>query len=189
MTQITLGELLQDPEYKKYFLTVPKLPEHYKGTKPWRLYLLVKGTKVWRTKRFETYKEAVLAYKKYRNKLDDAVINCPGLGFRPPLKTVKLKRPDFVRGKEVPALRTQIWRPKLDSSHDAHTWCSYCRRPTVWKFLAGRLKTAHGNNVITDYRRRCTICSATEEIVNVKHPEKEQGWDSSRATIYPIINK
>ena len=191
MTQITIRELLKDEEYKKYFLTVPRLPEHYKGTKPWKLLVRLKGESKWRAKRFETYKEAVIALKKYLPKAEDVVINCPPLGFRPPLKNVRLKgQYSLVRGKKVPVFRTVIWKPKLEDDHGRHTWCSYCRRPTIFKVLAARIHTINGDAaLLSEPRLRCTICSSSETIVNIKNPEKEQAWDSSAPALYEIYRK
>lgn len=190
LNQVSLIELLRDPEYKKYFMKVPKLPPHYKGTKPWKLYVLLKGQQVWKTKRFETYAEAYNQLKRLLPKVVDAAINCPALGFRPPIKSVKLKgKTEMVRGKAQPVFRSLIWRPELDSSMDRHEWCPYCRRPTVFKTLASRLHTGNSTVIITDPKFRCTICSASEVIVNLKHPEKEQAWDTNRPTLYQITNK
>lgn len=188
--QIGIIELLRDPEYKKYFMTVPKLPPHYAGSKPWRLYVLLKGQQVWKMKRFETYKEAFKAFKKLLPKIADAAINCAALTFRPPIKSVKLKgKTEVVRGKTQPVFRSLIWRPQLDADLERHEWCSYCRRPTVFKVLSSRLHTGNGHVMITDPKLRCTICSASEDIINLKHPEKEQAWDSTAPTLYTITTK
>lgn len=188
--QITIRELLRDEEYKKYFLTVPKLPAHYKGSKPWKLYILLKGSKVWKTKRFETYGDAVRAFKKLAPKMEDAAINCPALGFRPPIKPVKLKgKFDIVRGKKQVALRSRIWHPKLEADHERHEWCPYCRRPTVFKVLVARVRALHGSDMLSEPRYRCTICSASDVIVNLKNPEKEQAWDTNRAQLHEIYKK
>lgn len=191
MSQLTIRDLLKDEEYKKYFLTVPKLPDHYKGTKPWKVLVKLKGSSQWRAKRVETYKEAVILLKKYLPKADDVVINCPALPFRPPIKNVRLKGQfDLVRGKKTPAFRSVIWKPKLHSDHDRHYWCSYCRRPTVFKVLAARLHTINGGvPLITEPKLRCTICHSSENIVNIKHPEKEQAWDINKPPLYRIPRK
>lgn len=190
MTQITIRELLKDEQYKKFFLTVPQLPPHYKGTKPWKLMVQLKGQQGWKAKRYETYKEAVIALKKFLPKANDIVINCPALGFRPPIKNVRFKgQYNTVRGKKVPVFRSVIWRPALDEDHSAHVWCPYCRRPTVFKTLAARLHTTSGGTVITDPKFRCSLCSASETLVNLKHPEKEQAWDTNKPEIYEIYRK
>lgn len=185
MTQITIRELLKDAEYAKYFRQVPVLPDHYRSeSKPWCLYVQLKGTKTWKKKRYGTYAEAYKGLKKILPLAYDAAINCPGLGFRPPIKTVKPKG-----ATDRSQLRSMIWRPALGDDHAPHHWCSYCRRPTVWKVLAARLKTYSGSTLFTEPRLRCTICSSSEVIVNLKHPEKEQGWDVNRPVLYPIITK
>lgn len=190
MSQITIRELLKDEQYKKYFLTVPKLPDHYKGNKPWKLLVQLKGQTTWKAKRYETYKEAVIALKKFLPKANDIVINCPALSFRPPIKNVRLKgKTELIRGKRVQVYRSVIWRPTLDDGHDRHTWCPYCRRPTVFKVLAARLRTTNGSILITEPRLRCSICSASETIIHLKYPEKEQGWDTNKPTIYEIHSR
>lgn len=179
--QITIFELLKDPEYKKYFAQVPKLPNHYTADiLPWKLFVQMKDTHQWKQKRYGTYAEAYRALKKLLPKIEDAAINCPGLGFRPPIKTVRPKG-----STDAKQFRSKIWRPALDTDHAPHQWCSYCRRPTVWKVLAARLKTFSGNVMITEPRFRCTICSSSEVVVNTKHPEKEQAWDVNRPKLYP----
>ena len=190
MSQLTIKELLKDEQYKKYILTVPKLPPHYKGTKPWKLYVKLKGKDKWQAKRFETYKEMFIAFKKLLPKIEDAAFNCPALSFRPPIKNVRLKgQYTLVRGKKQPVFRSIIWRPKLDADHDKHTWCSYCRRPTIFKVLASRLATVNGGSIVTDPKLRCSICGASEELVNMKHPEKEQAWDTNKPALYDIYRK
>ena len=185
--QITIKELLKDEQYKKYFLTVPQLPSHYEGTKPWKLYVKLKGETNWKAKRYETYKEAVEAYKRLLPKIEDAAINCPALAFRPPIRNVRLKgKFKTVRGQRVPEFRSLIWHPKLDADHEKHTWCSYCRRPTVFKVLAARIKSLNNKVILSDPKLRCTICNASEDLVNTKHPEREQAWDTNRPTMYEI---
>lgn len=190
MSQITLWELLKDEDYRKFFRQVPKLPEHYKGHKPWKLYILLKGHTNWKAKRYETYAEAVAALKKFRPKAIDAAINNPALGFRPPIKNVRLKgKTDKVQGKATTAFRSIIWRPKLEADHEAHIWCPYCRRPTVFKVLAARFKTTNGSTLVTEPKLRCSICSVSDELVNIKNPEKEQAWDTAKPPLYEIYRK
>ena len=189
MTQITIRELLKDEEYKKYLLTKPTLPPHYEGTKPWKLYVKLKGQPNWRAKRYATYKEMIVAFKKLLPKIEDAALNCPALNFRPPIKNVRLKgKYDIVRNKKVPAFRSVVWRPKLDADHDQHHWCSYCRRPTVFKILAARLHTKNGV-LLSEPKMRCSICSSSEDIVNLKNPHKEQAWDPTRPDLYQLYRK
>lgn len=191
MTQITIKELLKDEQFKKYFLTTPQLPDHYRGSKPWKLFVKLKGKDRWQAKRFETYKEAAVAFKKLLPKLEDAAINSPALGFRPPIRNVRLKgQSTTIRGQQSPVYRSVVWRPSLDADHETHYWCPYCRRPTVFRVLATRLHTIdHKSSFLSAPRLRCTICMASDELVNIKHPEREQAWDLNKPPLYEIYRK
>lgn len=186
-TMITLEELLQDEDYKKFFLTVPKLPQHYRGTEPWKLMILKEGEQQWRTKKFRTYTEAFKALKKLRPTIKDGLINCPGLDWQPPLKRYKVKG-SFVRvgRKQVPEIRVVAWKPMIEADLPAHNWCPYCRRPTVFGYFevhpamtkqrVGRI----GANVDPTLLR-CGICGASEQLVNLRQPLNHQNWDPNRA--------
>lgn len=185
---ITLRELLQDSAYKQYFLKVPKLPGHYTPESlPWKLMILKVGEKQWRVKKFGTYPEAFEAVKKLLKNPDifDMVINCPGLDWQPPIRVFKAK----VKGKldknnnPVIVTRAQVWKPKIDSDMQPHNWCPYCRRPTVFKYFEThpsmtKQRVGRRGSGVDPTLLRCTICGASERLVDLRHPTNQQNWDT-----------
>lgn len=186
-TMITLEELLQDEDYKKFFLTVPKLPPHYRGTLPWKLMILKEGETQWRTKRFATYTEAFKALKKLRPNIKDGLINCPGLDWQPPIKRYRVKgRTVRVGRKQVPMIRLVAWKAPIPAELPQHHWCPYCRRPTVFTYfevhpaMTKQRVGGMGANVDPTLLR-CGICGASEQLVNLRDPLNHQNWDTNRA--------
>jgi len=167
---LTIHELLKDPAYRAYFLRVPALPAHYtEEKKPWKLYVQLKADpRVWRSKRFGTYAAAFAYFKKNREKIYDAAINCPAMQHQPPNKIVKVKGKLF-KGK--PVTRMIVWKPKMPiDEFEDHFWCGFCRRPTVFR----RVTTHHalplsklGGLPIDPELMRCVICGASENIVKI----------------------
>jgi len=187
---ITLRELLEDEWYKKYFLAIPKLPPHIrKASLPWKLMVLREGETQWRTRRFGTYREAFMALKKVLPHVKDAVINCPGYDWQPPMRQVRVKNKfDIVRGKKVPMIRTIVWKPQLDGDMPIHYWCPYCRRPTVfsyfeWHPAMTKQRTGGVGPMVDPTLLRCGICGASESLVNLRHPATHQGWDTNRMKV------
>lgn len=180
---ITIQELLRDPQYRKYFTTVPQLPSHYTPDhKPWKLIVMKKGESIWRTKRMGTYEEAFTGLKKMLPIIDNGAINCPALGFMPPTRTVRLKGKFDKKGKQI--TRTTLWTPKIEGDMEQHHWCAHCRRPTVFKVAMVKPKRHHGYFVPAgEPVLRCGICGASERIVNLRRPETEQRWDRNRAVV------
>lgn len=186
VNQITLDELLEDEEYKQYFLKVPKLPAHYRGKQPWKLMILKKGETQWRVKRFDLYSDAFKMLKKLRPTLQDAAINCPGLDWQPPVKRFRVKG-KYVRinRKETPMIRTQVWKASIPSDLPEHHWCPYCRRPTVFSYFTvhpsmTRQRVGNMGANVDPTKLRCTICGASETIVNLRDSLNHQNWDPSR---------
>lgn len=182
---ITIRELLRDPTYKKYFMSVPKLPEHYTpDSLPWRLMIQKPGETQWRSKRFGTYREAFDAFKRLLPTIHNAAINCPPLHFMPPVKTVKLK--GKTDGKGRPILKTIVWKPAIDAELEKHYWCPFCRRPTVFRMaIAPKRRSKSGHILVaSEPSMRCMICGASENIVDLRHPERHQNWDVNRPKVY-----
>lgn len=180
---ITLKELLRDPQYRTYFSKVPKLPAHYKPeNKPWKLMILKPGEKAWRTKRFGTYSEAFAALKKMLPVIEDATINCPALGFMPPIKTVRLKGKTDKKGK--PVLRTIVWKPQLTDDMETHYWCPYCRRPSIFKIATIAPRMRNGYVLPSpEPKMRCSICGASDTLIDLRNPTNTQQWDINRPKI------
>jgi hypothetical protein len=183
---ITIKELLRDPQYREYFTKVPKLPDHYTpDMEPWRLLVQLNGDPKWKSKRFGTYKEAFQGFKKLLPKLNNAAINCPGLGFMPPIRNVRLKGKLDQKGQPIP--RTIVWRPKLEMDMAAHHWCAHCRRPTIFVDKGMGAKMLNGLRMpATRVAFRCSICGASSDIQDVRHPERNQTWDLNRPRVFEL---
>lgn len=180
---ITIRELLSDPEYKKYFITVPQLPGHYTpDVLPWRLILQLKGDTHWKSKRFGTYQEAFRGFKTVLPKIQDAAINCPGLNFVPPMRTVRVKNKFIVvKGVQKPLVKTIVWKPRLEADHEPHQWCGFCRRPTIFVNKGMGARMLNGFRLPpTQVAYRCGLCGASEGIMDIRHPERNQAWDVNR---------
>jgi hypothetical protein len=179
---ITLPELLDDPKYKAFFLKVPKTLKPLPGQKPWRVFIQQRTDGPWAKKEYERYADAFATIRKYLKdgRLHDGAIQSRGIAFGPPERTVKVVkngRPVYhlragkkVLGSDglpIQVTRTILWRPKLEASEETHTWCTYCRRPTVFRwFLSHHAVKASGLHGMVDVSdRRCTICGAREDYV------------------------
>lgn len=188
---ITLSELLKDPTYKQFFLKIPQLPAHYTPTSmPWKLMVLKAGEEQWRTKRFGTYKEAFLALKKVLPNSYDALINCPGLTWQPPIRIFKgrVKGKFDANGKPIIVTRAEVWKPQIMADMATHYWCPYCRRPTKFGYYNNHLsmtKARVGNrgSAVDPTLLRCAICGASEMLVNLRHPANHQNWDLKRVNV------
>jgi hypothetical protein len=172
---ITLPELLKDKEYRKFFTTVPKSLVPAPGKKPWRLLVQRKAGGPWARKDFEKYADAFRALVPYlsERRCYDAAIVSRGIAYSPPERIVKVtKGGKSVRIKDgqgnlVQKTAIVHWRPKLPVTEEAHRWCTYCRRPTVFRWF----KTHHAfrntslEGIFDPSAKRCTICGAREEFV------------------------
>lgn len=184
--QITIRELLRDPQYRAYFTKKPLIPDHYTPeVKPWKLMVMKKGETIWRAKRFGTYKEAFQGFKILLPKLHDAAINCPGLDFMPPVRNVKVKGRTDAKGR--PIVRTLVWKPQLAPDMGAHYWCGHCRRPAVFVNKAMSPRMLNGLKLpASKVAFRCSICGASEEIMDIRRPETNQRWDTNRPRIFEV---
>lgn len=183
---ITLRELLDDPIYKAYFTKIPKIPSHIQGL-PWKLMILKPQETQWRTKRFATYPEAFKALKKVLPVAADATINCPPLDWQPPIRLARVKGKVHETGrlKGQPIMRAVVWKPQISGDLAAHHWCPYCRRPTVFQYYSihpAMTKQRIGaiGAAVDPTFLRCGICGASEMLVNLRHPERHQRWDTNR---------
>lgn len=152
---ITIHELLDDPVYKKYFCTVPKLPDVPRIAPPWRLYAKVEG-KGWAKRDFPSYQGAFRAFGKLRPGLLDAAIVCLPMLLDPPTKVVKIKG-KYVNGVQV--TKEILWQPKLEGHEQDHHWCGRCRRPTTFGYFTKHHAFRGENARLMDPSvRRCVIC-------------------------------
>lgn len=165
---MTINELLEDQQFKKYFLTVPKLPPVPRTSPPWRLYVKDHDG-LWRKRDFDKYSEAVKLFARLRSagKVQDAAVTCRPVAFGPPTRTVKLTKngkPLMVktsRGAMIQATKdiNWSWAKLLSGDDESHNWCPYCRRPTIFTWFSQHhaIVGAHRSYMDTS-ARRCTIC-------------------------------
>lgn len=191
LEMITIRELLRDPQFRKFFTSVPELPEHYTPDRmPWRLLVMKKGEDKWRGKRFGTYQEAFAGFKTMLPKIDNAAINCPALSFMPPIRNLRVKG-KMVKGpggKLKPFIVTKIWRPQIEADMEQHHWCPHCRRPTVFHYSASKQRVINGFvQPPSEPALHCMICGASERIIDLRAPYKgAQLWDPNRPKIYNV---
>jgi len=184
MSMITIRELLKDEQYKAFFTKVPVLPAHYTPENlPWKLMVRMKGQSKWKAKRYGTYREAFAALKRLMPKIDDAAINCPALGFMPPVKTYRLKGKTTGKGK--PVLTTRMWKAPIEADMEPHYWCPHCRRPTVFRSAVLPAKILGTYTLpASELAMRCSICGASERVVDLRNPLTAQKWDPNRPKVH-----
>lgn len=164
---ITIVELLKDPVYKQFFLSVPKI------NGPFRLYLQLDNDRRWRAKDFSKYSDAFKLFKKLHQegRVHDAAICSKKQGGQPPMRTVKVRNSYTInsRGEKVQVTRRVVWEPQLDMNDpDFHRWCPYCRRPTAFKYFAKHHALNHlvAKGITIDSEiRRCVICGSSERLI------------------------
>lgn len=176
---ITLIELLEDPVYKAFLLKQPQIPKTAKAnpsSPPWRLWVLLHGEFRWRKRDFDTYTEAFNFLKKKlkTGKIKDAAIHCKRVAFPPPIRLAKIKG-KFIKGSDGKlrqATKYVEWTVKLPAEEpEAHRWCPYCRRPTVFKYYTRHhaLDSIQGKGIMVDPSvKRCCICGSSERIVSYR---------------------
>lgn len=186
---ITLRELLRDPTYRDYFKQIPELPPHYSpDTLPWKLLILKEGETAWRSKRYPTYRDAFDGLKKILPVSTNAAINCPALGFMPPIKNFKVKGKFVGSGtRRKPLIITKVWTPRIEADMESHSWCPHCRRPTIFRLATLKRPDKNGYAAVSgEAVDRCIICGASERIVDLRHPTNHQKWDENRPRVHVI---
>jgi hypothetical protein len=159
---LTIHELLEDKAYKEFFLKAPVMPTIYRQQQllPWRVYIQRQIDGPWAKKDLPTYGQAFALFKRYRPDIHDAAIVSRAVAFPPPHRLVRIKGVYVVnrRGIKTQKIKLVVWKPSLPAEEQAHHWCSYCRRPTVFAYF--RIHHAFGKEVDfgADTVRRCTIC-------------------------------
>lgn len=130
----SIYELLDDPIYRRYAKTIPRLPRNLQHGQPWQVWALTRGD-TWKTGKFATYPEAwaVLAKNvKARTIKDGAIVS-----------------------------RRYIHQPPVGLVWDIrYTWCGRCRRPSHFEHATRR--THHALRSLSvlavDDTRRCIYC-------------------------------
>lgn len=184
---ITIHELLKDKEYREFFLKTPVLPDHYgPENKPWKLIILKRGETQWRSKRFGTYKEAFTGLKTMLPSIINGAINCPPLDFMPPVKNFRVKDKFVGNGHlRKPLIVSRVWKPRITDDMGEHNWCTYCRRPSIFRYAMLSRSTAGYAPIAGEPEIRCIICGASSRLVNLRHPEQSaQKWDPTRPRLY-----
>lgn len=167
---ITLPELLEDKRYEKYFSTTPSVGA---STANWRIYVQRKADGPWRRKDFQHYDDA---YKRITREIDrglhDGAIQSRGIAYAPPQRIVRVTRggkPVMVKTPRGPEPKTAvvIWKPKLHAEDEPHMWCTYCRRPTVFRWFTSHhaLRNSPVAGIHDPADRRCTICGGREDFI------------------------
>lgn len=157
---LTIHELLEDKQYREFFLKPPPMPPVYRQQqlKPWRVYIQRETDGPWAKKDLPNYVEAFKLFKKFRPEIHDASIMSRAIAFPPPHRLVRIKGVYVEhRGKKVQKTKLVVWKPQLPMEETTHHWCSYCRRPTVFRYFSRH--HAFGKDMpITQEGLRCTIC-------------------------------
>lgn len=164
---ITLPELLKDSRYRSFFSTVPKQGP---SSHNWRIYVQRRADGPWAKKDFSDYREAFrrIAKELKEGRLHDGTIQSRGIAYAPPeriVRVTKAGRPVMVGAIQKTAV--VVWRPKLEAHDEEHVWCTYCRRPTVFRWFANHhsLRNSPVAGCIDPTDRRCTICGGREEFI------------------------
>lgn len=202
---ITLPELLEDARYRKFFQTPPKMLKPLPGQLPWRVLVQRKSGGPWAKKEVATYADAFRIIRNTRRAgtLHDGTIQSRGIPFGPPQRIVKVtkggrpvyhlkdgKRVLDADGRPIQVTRTVDWdwRPLLPATEDAHDWCTYCRRPTVFRWFRSHhaLRTAGLQGLADPSDRRCSICGAREAFVRTSRiGARPPGYDPTAYLLKP----
>jgi|SRR5690606_1906910 len=153
-TQITLRELLKDPNYRAWFTKIPKLRVVH-HTPPWRLYAQREEGGKWARKDYRTYPEAYNAVRSRLQEFHDLIIHCKPQAFPPPIIEFQGRK---------------FYLPPPPG----HLWCVYCRRPTVFGFFSKH--HAMPGRPIPDYDLRCGGCGARH--AGMKPYKSKLDWET-----------
>lgn len=164
---LTIHELLEDAQYKRFFLTRPVMPKAPRIAPPWRLYVQLEANKAWRKKDCWDYAEAVRGFAKLRRQgLHDAAITCRPIAWNPPSRIVRVKGKFHknAKGDLIQVTREVFWRAAVPADEDAHGWCPYCRRPVVFQpFANHHALSGEYKHMMDPMAPRCTICGIRRE--------------------------
>lgn len=179
---ITLVELLEDAKYKAFFTTPPKMLKPLPGQKPWRAMVQRRAGGPWAKKEYETYADAFRTIKDNlrAGTLYDGAIQSRSIPFGPPRRIAKVTRGGKPvwhtrngkivldsSGQRIQKTVVVLWKPKLEAADETHDWCTYCRRPTVFRWFKSHhaLRAAGLQELVDPTDRRCSICAAREDFI------------------------
>lgn len=167
---ITMSELIEDKVYRRFLETKPVIPPIARSKRlqispPWTVYVQREADGSWGKKDFWKYSEAFNFMRKaLRLGVHDAAINCKRVAFRPPNRFARIRGKYIVGSDGIRRQATKAvpWQPRLGPGQPDHTWCPYCRRPTVFKYY--RRHKAIKLAFIDSSVRRCCICGCSERL-------------------------
>ena len=166
-----MSELLEDKWYRRFLETKPTLPsiarnKRLQTSPPWTVYVQREVDGKWGKKAFWKYSEAFnFARKALRLGVHDVAINCKRVASKPPYRLVRIRGRYVIGsdGKKRQATKRAKWLPNLGNGQPDHTWCPYCRRPTVFKYYR---KHPALKGLMDTTKRRCCICGCSEALAN-----------------------
>jgi hypothetical protein len=139
---MTLRELLEDPIYAKWFSKPPKEHEFTK----WRVYVQKKPGKRWRKKDFDRWAPAHKFLMAHVGEWYNASLTCRNDHYRPPVVRYQGTRQYYKKVLLV----------------EAHIWCPYCRRPTMFGYFTHHHNFPRGGIQPMPHFLRCGICGIRE---------------------------
>lgn len=158
-TQIPMREFLKDPVFRKHFRTKPVLLPS-SGPHPFWLYLQPKEGGPWKRAKLTSYNKGFDYVKTRLNDLYDFAICSRQRTYLPPVH-----RPVDEDGN--PGKHREYWANYPRN----HSWCPYCRRPTIFRAFEKHhalteINKAMGLSLVPrEPEVRCTICGIREEAV------------------------
>lgn len=156
MQQITLRQLLRDPQYRAWFQKVPTITT-VSSAKPWRVLGQREQGGKWGRADMDRYVQAYSAVKLRLPEYYDLTIHSKLQAFKPPVV-------------ELGKRRSYMPCP------DGHHWCVYCRRPTVFAYFSRH--HAMPGMELASYELRCSICAA--RLSGMRRYKPKFSWDEYR---------
>lgn len=161
---ITLPELLEDKNYRRFFEKPPVIPNVQRTAPPYRLWVRRDGK--WFKRDISSYRSGRDWILDRLDVIDDGALAIKGTMSPPPTRLVKVKRGGVLLtkvgsdGVERPVVREAPWVVHLPADEVKHLWCPYCRRPTVFTWFS---KHHNQPKVLQPEFERCTICGIRAE--------------------------
>lgn len=169
---MTMKQLLEDKTYHNYMMTKPFTTPHAADpsmTGQWAVYLQKIQGGPWKRKFFRKYKKALKFFFQVQEAgCYDSALGNRRIALKPPKKVVRIKGKYVVGNDGVKRQVTKAvtWQSREDFEGN-HLWCTYCRRPTLFKYYSKHHALPQFDRVDSS-QRRCCICGATERLVRGK---------------------
>lgn len=150
--QVRMRTLLKDSLYRQWVLRPPDgwdaRDSAFEGVRPWRVFVQRIEDGPWGVKDFKSYRKALAFFAKaIKLGVWDATINHKVHQFGPPRLRARKG------GRTVP------W----DGIPPGHRWCSFCRRPTIFRYY--KKHPAIPLPMVIPYVSRCSICGSSSRFV------------------------